>query len=1516
MAAHRKLEGRSPIWRAMTAILGVIALVVAMAVTGSSAYADNGSPTTQSDGGSAVSTDTSTPGTSTTDTSTTDTTGTDTLTTGAPTTETTAPTTPPSEVPPPTDTTGQTTTPVAPTTDSVRFSAVNEKGDPLGGAAFTISGAGGTTFCVSDNSATGAAAGCKGAKAVADEDPADGVFLVSGLPSDTYTVAAVTPPPGYELTDETKTVTLDGAGQPLRGVATAAFVRTGGTTPNDLGSFLFGAPAATYSATIKVHAGGIRTGTSTVNSLPDGAVFQAIPTTTGLTGGPWECTVSGGTCNITVPAKSSGGYKWTVSEKTAPVGWYLNPKLDYGDAFSGTPTDYAFTTSTVNNGTSVDVPGPSANSTYSDNTSNPGNPFSGLLSTSLNDPKVPTQCGINMALILDQSGSMAGTKETSLVSATHDVINALNGTPSNLAIYSFSAGNGGSGPGVGGKGSLPLTSLSTQSGADTANNWVDTNIKNPAGGTNWDQGIYQAVTPTKAYNLVVILTDGNPTTDHNGTGSGNNTRFANIENGIYSANALKALGTSVVAIGIGVSGGDENLVAISGQNGNNLKNGPFYYSGTNTSFATIFKNLATGNCQGQITVQKQIQDASGNLVSPNPSDANGWQFTGSISGSNTSIGSFAKTAQQNGTNGFTSAQVSIPVDATPTVTLAETPQSGYSLVSAQCTVDGKSVTTQVNGTAASFTATANVPINCTFVNKRNPEPAQVKVTKTWVINGTTYAPGATLPAGFSFTATPTVTGGSGTAPTAFGATGTGYKAGEKVTIGESAVTLGGAYAQCTNSAQTPTGQQTLAMGLNTFNVTNTVTCTRLTLVKKLQAGGTASATDWTLMASGGSPATVVSGVTGSDAVTSVRVPAGKYALSESGGSNLYELSSLMCNGTDVTTNKEVTLSQGIDMTCTFTNAPTPGSVTAVKSLPMIGGQSAKPGDPVSAGQVLGYSIVLTNAGGSAKSVTLTEHTPANATYTGSNGWSTADGGVTYTKTVSVPAATALGSGSVTVPFEVTVAASLPSGTLGFHNSVTPDGATCVSAADCVTDNPTPGVLHVIKALTMVNGGSVPADGVVNPGDTLTYTITVTNSGGTDASTTLTEHVPANTTLVSAPGWSGSGSTAGSAYTYDVTVVPGTPTSVSFTVTVDSDLAGAKSIDNAVTTSHEGECTVEDHQSSCETHNPTPATVVVTKTWAGTPTRGDQVQLSITEPDAEGPLATGQSTVGGAEGDKNAEADIVVGSLVSVDEVYTKASVAYSKSLACSYVDGEQGKQTVSLDGQSLVITPDMAGRTVTCTFTNTYNPPVPQPGPATLNIVKAASPGTTPIKPGDAFTYSLTVSNTSSETASSVHVSDPIPADIAITGTTASGWTCTVTGKDANGFGGTLACDLSGSLAGGVTAPVITLAATLSSTVTAVSVSNTGSVSWVNPDGSNGGPVSSTAVIGVIEVAGESSSVTPTSGTTSVEVLPTSQSVQPGKIAYTGVNTFGMTLLALLLLAGGALILGVGAMWRRKPRKH
>src|SRR5690606_19563750 len=79
-----------------------------------------------------------------------------------------------------TDATTETTdsgAPAAPETAAVSFSAVNADGDLLAGAAFTITGSDGTVFCVSDNSKSGAA-GCDSATAVADDDPADGAFLV------------------------------------------------------------------------------------------------------------------------------------------------------------------------------------------------------------------------------------------------------------------------------------------------------------------------------------------------------------------------------------------------------------------------------------------------------------------------------------------------------------------------------------------------------------------------------------------------------------------------------------------------------------------------------------------------------------------------------------------------------------------------------------------------------------------------------------------------------------------------------------------------------------------------------------------------------------------------------------------------------------------------------------------------------------------------------------------------------------------------------------------------------------------------------------------------------------------------------------------------------------------------------------------------------------------------------------------------------------------------------------------
>src|SRR5437763_10722679 len=95
------------------------------------------------------------------------------------------------------------------------------------------------------------------------------------------------------------------------------------------------AAASTTTADIVVHAGGIRTATSTVGGLA-GAAFQAVPVGGGTT---YTCTTGpAGTCTITVQTDPNTQQRkaYSVSETAAPGGSYLDPNLDYGGSSSGT----------------------------------------------------------------------------------------------------------------------------------------------------------------------------------------------------------------------------------------------------------------------------------------------------------------------------------------------------------------------------------------------------------------------------------------------------------------------------------------------------------------------------------------------------------------------------------------------------------------------------------------------------------------------------------------------------------------------------------------------------------------------------------------------------------------------------------------------------------------------------------------------------------------------------------------------------------------------------------------------------------------------------------------------------------------------------------------------------------------------------------------------------------------------------------------------------------------------------
>ena len=224
----------------------------------------------------------------------------------------------------------------------------------------------------------------------------------------------------------------------------------------------------------------------------------------------------------------------------------------------------------------------------------------------------------------------------------------------------------------------------------------------------------------------------------------------------------------------------------------------------------------------------------------------------------------------------------------------------------------------------------NVPSTC----------ASVQVDKTWVIDGQSYDDGA-QPFG---DATLELTGQD--APE-FGETytehsdTTDYEAGDVITIGEQVTDL---PPGCTNVPSGDLGDHSLSAGLNSYTVTNTVTCTYLTLVKEVV--GEADPTEWTLTADGPTP---LSGVSGSDAVTQAHVAPGEYTIGETGGPEGYQQTDLVCTPNEVD-GEAVMVNAGDAVTCTITNTAEVG-LQVLKTWVVDGEQFADGDQPVGDAQL-------------------------------------------------------------------------------------------------------------------------------------------------------------------------------------------------------------------------------------------------------------------------------------------------------------------------------------------------------------------------------------------------------------------------------------------------------------------------------------------------------------------------------------------------------------------------------------
>jgi len=463
---------------------------------------------------------------------------------------------------------------------------------------------------------------------------------------------------------------------------------------------------------------------------------------------------------------------------------------------------------------------------------------------------------------------------------------------------------------------------------------------------------------------------------------------------------------------------------------------------------------------------------------------------------------------------------------------------------------------------------------------------------------------------------------------------------------------------------------------------------------------------------------------------------------------------------------------------TTTTDPTPGNDTDSDTTP-VNAPSADlsivkddAGASVTPGNNLTYTLAVANAGLSdATAVSVTDTIPAGLGFVsaGGAGWvcGEAAGLVTCTR-----ATLAVGAAPL-----ITLVVSVPANYAGANpivNSVTVTSTTTDPTPGDNTDGESTPVAAPSADLSLLKDD---AGASVTPGNNLSYTLSVSNAGPSDAAApSVTDTIPAGLGFVSASGagWA-CGEAAGLVTCTRATLTVGAAPVITLVVSVPANYAGANPILNSGSV-------------ASTTADPTPGN---NTDGESTPVDAPSANLAIVKDDGGASVAPGNNVTYTLSVNNAGPSDAAAPSVTDTIPAGLTFVSATGAGWACGEAAGVVTCTRATLAvGAAPAITlvlgvpssyaganPIVNSSSVTSTTndptpgdnTDSDTTPVNAPS-ADLNILK--DDGGASVVPGNNLSYSLSVANVGPSDATALSVTDTIPAGLGFVSATGAGWAC------------------------------------------------------------------------------------------------------------------------------------------------